>query len=176
MATKTGEKKQRKLEEMKKLETATKFLERFGVDVEALEDSEIVEKYDKIQASTAERTKLQILSRGRTLDGIDAILAMVPRGFIGELKRDNQVDIKLAESQGWEIFSTEDGSDEVTPHGTADSSIRFGDQILMFMPEEEYIALHLSREEGKKYRRDRRKVKAGEKVDPGSGSFPIENL
>ena len=170
-------KSKKKLEEARRLQEATKFLARFGIDTEELEDDEILDKYDRVITAKSERTKLQVLSRGRTLDGIDAILKLVPKGFVGELKRDRDVDIQLAQAQGWEMFlKGDDGTPAPTPHGVPDRRIRFGDQVLMIMPEEEYIALHLSREEARKARREARAVAKGKQVDPGSGGFPIQNL
>lgn len=170
-------KSKKKLEETRRLEEATKFLSRFGVDVSELEDDEVLEKYDKIIAAKDSRTKLQILSRGRTLDGIDALLALVPKGYVGELKRERDVDVHLAQAQGWEIFLRDESLPAVpSPHGVPDRRIRFGDQILMYMPEEEYIALQLSREEARAARRKSRAVAKGKKVDPGGGGFPIQNL
>jgi hypothetical protein len=172
----TVAKNKKKLAEIKKLTEATKFLSRFGIDTDELEDEEILEKYDKVMTAKDSRTKLQVLSRGRTLDGIDAILALIPKGFVGELKRERDIDIQLAQAQGWKVFFSEQKVENETPHGVADRRIRFGDLILMYMPEEEYIALQLSREDARKDRRDYRKIAAGAKVDPGDGSFPIENL
>jgi len=128
------------------------FLARFGVDVRKLSNEQVIEKLDKIREAKAK--SVQVLSKGPTIDGMERILERIPSGYVGEFKRDTDVDIKRAETLGWAVFFDEGNKKEVTPTGTADGRIRYGDQVLMFMPEEQYIANKLVKLE----RIERRKV------------------
>ena len=142
------------IEEVRTIEEAKRFLDKYGIDITDLSDEEVIEKIQKI--GKAKQVAVQVLSRGRVLDGLDRLLERVPKGFRGEFKRESDIDIKRAMALGWRPL-IDDEAKKDTPTGKADGLIRFGDQILMIMPEEEYVAMRIAREERIKHRREARK-------------------
>ncbi len=127
-------------EELKK---SYAILTRYQVDTSAMSDDEVVLKTRKILGLS--KANVQVLSRGRTLDGIDRLLSYLPDGYVGEFKREDSISIARAKGLGWEPFHSEEASkDSLT--GKGDSLVRLADQILMMMPEDNYIALQVARE------------------------------
>jgi hypothetical protein len=113
-----------------------------GKEVE-LSAEEALEKAERIRKARSKAA--QVLSRGRTLDTLDRVLAHVPDGYVGQLVRESDVDIDRFEILGFEVFTSEKAKKE-SSHGTADGKVRVGDQILMTMPEEDYAALQYEKQ------------------------------
>lgn len=160
------------------LEEAHKFLNQYGIRTEHLTPKEVMEKIEKIH--TAKEEASQVLSRGQALDGIERLMTFVPEGFVGGFYRENDMDVSRAESLGFIVFKSEEANLESST-GTPDGRVRLGDQILMIIPEEEYVANRLIKAERLAERRKGRDHKLG-RVDQGSGGegshplFPLIKL
>jgi hypothetical protein len=124
-----------------------------GEEIE-LSAEEAVEKAERIRKARSKAA--QVLSRGRTLDTLDRVLAYVPDGYVGQLVRESDVDIDRFRILGFELFESEAAKKE-SSHGTADGKVRVGDQILMTIREEEYAALMYERELRKARKREAHK-------------------
>ncbi len=136
-----------------KVQECRMFLDRFGIDEAKYSDQEVVEKVRRIQK--ARESHAQVLSRGRTLDGLDRLLKFVPDGYIGEFKRERPEDISRAHALGFRVFKSDEAA-VASSTGSADGKVRLGDCILMIIPEEEYIAAHLAKQDNITHRRARR--------------------
>jgi len=119
------------------VQAGRKFLQKFGIDSKSLTNQQVVDKLERIREAKAK--SVEILSRGPVLDGIERLLKLVPKGFVGEFMLESDLEISRAEALGWEVFLDEKASKK-TPTGTADRRVRMGDTILMVIPEEIYIA------------------------------------
>lgn len=160
------------------LTKARELLTRFKIDVDELTDEEVVEKFIKINKAKAQ--KAQVLSLGQTVGAIKRVLGKVPKGFVGELKRNTDLDIAEAESKGWIVYSSPDSvvDQEDSPTAGGDSSIRIGDCILMVIAEEDYVAMRLAEEERFRDRRAQRKRRhslAGVAADKSDGTLPSDS-
>ena len=149
----------------KVLAEALIFLNRYGIRTEGLTPKEVMNKIKKIEVAREEHA--QVLSRGQALDGLERLLSFVPKGFVGEFKRENNEDIQRAETQGFVVLTCGDANLE-SPTGTPDDKVRFGDQILMIVPEERYVANRLNKAERLAARRKKQDHKHG-RVDQGKG-------
>lgn len=136
-----------------KVQECRMFLDRFGINESEYTDKEVIEKVRRIQK--ARESHAQVLSRGRTLDGLDRLLKFVPKGYVGEFKRENPEDISRAHALGFRVFKSEDAA-VASSTGSADGKVRLGDCILMIIPEEEYIAAHLAKQDNIQRRRTSR--------------------
>ena len=145
------------------LETAHKFLNKYGIRTSHLSDEQVIEKLRKIQDAKAVAS--QVLSRGRVIDTVSRILEYVPDGMIGEFKRDNDLDISRAKALKWEVFVDEKAKLE-SATGTADGCTRLGDLILMVIPEEIYVGTRLARADRLA---ERRKVRKSKERQPSQG-------
>lgn len=150
------------------LEEAHTFLNRFGIRTDDLSPKEVMEKIEKIHS--AKKTVGQVLSRGRALDGIERLLSFVPRGYVGEFKRENDMDVSRAEALGFEVFISDEAKVESST-GTADGRVKLGDQILMIIPEELHVANRLIKADRLAARRKAHNQKGG--VIDQSGSDPL---
>ena len=122
-----------------------------------LSAEEALEKAERIRVARSKAA--QVLSRGRTLDTLDRVLAHVPDGYVGQLVRESDVDIDRFRILGFELFESKAAKKE-SSHGTADGKIRVGDQILMTIREEDYAALMYERELRKARKREAHKPAA----------------
>jgi len=145
------------------LETAHKFLNKYGIRTDKLSDEQVIEKLRKIQ--DAKTVAAQVLSRGRVVDTIDRILDYVPEGMIGEFKRDNDLDISRAKALKWEVFIDEKAKLE-SATGTSDGTVKLGDLILMVIPEEIYVGTRLARADRLA---ERRKIRKSKERNPSQG-------
>lgn len=145
------------------LETAHKFLNKYGIRTDKLSDEQVIGKLQKIQ--DAKNVAAQVLSRGRVVDTIERILDYVPDGMIGEFKRDNDLDISRAKALKWEVFVDEKAKLE-SATGTADGCTRLGDLILMVIPEEVYVGTRLARADRLA---ERRKIRKSKEKNPSQG-------
>ena len=127
-----------------------------GEEVE-LSAEEALEKAERIRLARSKAA--QVLSRGRTLDTLDRVLAYVPDGYVGQLVRESDVDIDRFTILGFELFESQAAKKE-SSHGTADGKVRVGDQILMTIREEDYAALMYERELRKARKREAHKPAA----------------
>ena len=127
-----------------------------------------MEKIEKIHS--AKKTVGQVLSRGRALDGIERLLSFVPRGYVGEFKRENDMDVSRAEALGFEVFISDEAKLESST-GTADGRVKLGDQILMIIPEELHVANRLIKADRLAARRKAHNQKGG--IIDQSGSDPL---
>ena len=150
------------------LEEAHTFLNRYGIKTDDLSPKEVMDKIEKIHS--AKRTVGQVLSRGRALDGIERLLSFVPRGYVGEFKRENDMDVSRAEALGFKVFISDEAKVESST-GTADGRVKLGDQILMIIPEELHVANRLIKAERLAVRRKAHNQKGG--VIDQSGSNPL---
>lgn len=150
------------------LEEAHTFLNRFGIRTDDLSPKEVMEKIEKIHS--AKKTVGQVLSRGRALDGIERLLSFVPRGYVGEFKRENDMDVSRAEALGFEVFISDEAKLESST-GTADGRVKLGDQILMIIPEELHVANRLIKADRLAARRKAHNQKGG--IIDQSGSDPL---
>jgi hypothetical protein len=160
------------------LEEAHRFLNQFGIRTDKLTDQEVMAKIDRIRE--AKPIASQVLSRGRALDGIERMLSFVPEGYIGEFKRENDIDVSRARALGFEVFQSE-AANTGSSTGKSDGLVRFGDQILMIIREETYVANRLVKAERAAARRQSHNYKAGSQktqIDQGSAStlFPLIQL
>lgn len=143
------------------LTKSREFLAKYGINITDLTPKEVMDKIKKIQVAKSEAA--QVLSRGQAIDGIERLMAYVPEGFVGEFKRENDMDIARAEAMDFKVFFDEKANTESST-GTGDGRIRWGDCVLMIIPEEKYIARRLLKAERLA---ERRKLH-----DPNSG--PID--
>ncbi len=160
------------------LEEAHQFLNKFGIQTDGLTDQEVMAKIEKIRA--AKEIASQVLSRGRALDGIERMLSFVPDGYKGQFKRENDVDISRARALGFEVFQDQ-RANIGSSTGKSDGLVRFGDQILMIIREETYVANRLVKAERAADRRRSHNYKAGsnkKQIDQGTASnlFPLIQL
>ena len=130
--------------DMKELHEAKLFLARYQVATKDMSDVEVIEKTRRIQGH--KKTAVQVLSRGRVLDGLERLLSYVPKGFVGEFMTESDIGIARARSLGFEVLHCEEASQD-SPTGKGDSLVRFGDQILMIIPEDQYIAMQVAKDE-----------------------------
>lgn len=130
--------------DMEELREAKLFLARYQVATKDMSDVEVIEKTRKIQEY--KKTAVQVLSRGRVLDGLERLLSYVPKGFVGEFMTESDIGIARARSLGFEVLRCEEASQD-SPTGKGDSLVRFGDQILMIIPEDQYIAMQVAKDE-----------------------------
>lgn len=151
---------------------ARQFLSRYGINEKKLSDVQVIEKTNKINA--AYQAKAEVLSRGRVTDSISRVLEHVPEGFVGELKGDNENDIKLAEAMGWKLF-VDKKAGKASSTGTSDGIVRVGDQVLMMIPEEDYVAILMARDERRRERRRARDPKNRNKETQGF-AHPVFDL
>lgn len=143
---------------VQRVESAGKFLQKYGIKVSGLSDEQILSKAENILKLS--QSAAQVLSRGQVLDGLERLLKFVPKGFVGEFKRERDLDIARAEALGWRVFIAE-GKARESLTNSADGKLRLGDLILMIMPEDNYAAHLIAREQRKRQRsegRDPRKV------------------
>ena len=122
------------------LEEAHKFLNQYGIKTEGLTPKEVMHKLEKVHAAKEEAA--QVLSRGQALDGIERLLTFVPEGYVGGFFRENDMDVKRAESLGFKVFEDE-RANAASSTGKSDGLVRLGDQILMIIQEEKYVAHRL---------------------------------
>ncbi len=126
------------------LEEAHIFLNKYGIMTEGLTPKEVMTKIQKIKVAKVENA--QVLTRGRAIDGMERMLSFVPDGFVGEFKRENDLDISRAKALGFTVFESEEAKLESST-GTSDGTVRYGDQILMIIREELYVANRLIKAE-----------------------------
>jgi len=155
------------------LKQAIQVLARYQVDVNKLTNDEVVEKYRRIIG--AKKKVVQVLSRGRTLDGIDRLLSFVPTDYVGEFKGDNDADIARATGLGWKPFSHE-GASIASVTGKGDSLVRLADQILMIMPEDEYIAMQMAKDERHARTRQGRELKKTAQRETAGFQSPVSPM
>ena len=148
------------------LEDAHKFLNRYGIKTEGLTPKEVMNKIEKIQAAKEEAA--QVLSRGQATDGIDRLLSFVPEGFVGGFFRENDMDVSRARSLGFKVLEDERANLESST-GKSDGLVRLGDQILMIIPEEKYVAHRLAKADRLAERRKTHDPKSGA-IDQGDAS------
>jgi len=158
-----------------KLEEAQAFLNRYGIKTEHLTPKEVMTKIEKIQVAKEENA--QVLSRGRVLDGIERLLSFVPEGFIGEFKRENDMDIARAEALGFKVFISDEAK-LASSTGAADGRVKFGDQILMIIPEELHVANRLIKAERLAERRRAHDPQGKAQIDQSESDplFPLIKL
>lgn len=157
-----------------KLHEGKKLLTRFNIDTKDMDEDAILEMVDKVQGYR--KSNVQVLSRGRVLDGMHRLLKYVPKGMVGEYKRDDSLSIDRARAMGWELFINEEAKKESLT-GSADGKVRLGDLILMVMPQEMYIALQLEKDERAKRRRQSHSQKfKGKNVEQGDGTVGADPL
>lgn len=148
------------------LEEAHKFLNQYGIKTEGLTPKEVMHKIEKINAAKEEAA--QVLSRGQATDGIERLLSFVPEGFVGGFFRENDMDVSRARSLGFKVFEDERANVESST-GKSDGLVRLGDQILMVIPEEKYVAHRLLKAERLAERRKAHDPKSGA-IDQGDAS------
>lgn len=133
------------------------YLKKYKLNIEDKTPEEAIKLVEKIKES---RSKVaQVLRRGRTLDALDRILARVPKGFVGQFAREDELSVARKEALGFEVFIDPDLRDDEAPHGTGDGRIRIGDQILMIIPEAEHAAIKIEKYERAERRREARNPK-----------------
>lgn len=136
--------------------TARKFLDHYGIEEKKLTDARVMEKVAKIRSATEAHAK--VFSRGQVLDSIERLLDFVPDGFVGEFKRETDLDVYQAKALGWEILLSDEAK-MASSTGAADGKVRLGDQVLMIMPEENYVGLRIAKEKRIQERRTARSPK-----------------
>lgn len=137
--------------EATEVSAATAYLVEHGLNPKGYSSKEVLEKARRLRE--AKKKNVQILSKGPTSDRIEAILAKVPRGLVGQFVRENDTDINRYKAMGFEMFKDPNAAKE-SPHGTADDRIRLGDLVLMIAREEEVAAIRAVRREQRQRRRD----------------------
>ena len=158
------------------IEEGRVFLEKYGINTSNLAPQDVFEKLQKIQ--NAKEEAAQVLSRGRALDGINRLLSFVPTGFTGGFFGENDIDVRRAEALGWEVLIDEDANKQSST-GASDNRVRLGDQVLMIIPEENYVGNLLAKAERFKKRRasrDPSNASQGDEVMGADPLFPIQNL
>jgi len=157
------------------LEQAHTFLNRYGIKTDHLTPKEVMTKIAKIHAAKEEQA--QVLSRGMALDGIERLLTFVPEGYIGEFKRENDMDVSRAEALGFKVFYS-DKANLASSTGTPDGRVKLGDQVLMIIPEENHIAHRLVKAERLAERRKAHDPKGGAPIDQAESDplYPLIKL
>ena len=147
---------------------AEEFLRTFGVDPKGRSPKEVMDLIEAIRGVKEETT--QVLSRGKVLDAMDRLLNFVPKGFVGEFRMNDDVDVSRAKSLGFQTFTHPSGSVESST-GSSDGTIRLGELILMIIPEEHYAAQRVVKAENLAKRRRIR----NETIDQGFADprFPL---
>lgn len=135
-----------------KVKKSREWLEHYGIDTDEMNDDEVLEKVDKIKATV--ELKSEILMRGTTSDGMQKLLDGVPKGYVGEFKRSRNLDIQLAESQGWKVMVDEKLS-KLSDTPSSDGTVILGDCVLMIIPDYEYVAMRVAT---KRRRAERRRA------------------
>ena len=158
-----------------KLEEIHQFLNKYGIMTEGLSPKEVIGKFKKVKEAKEEAS--QVLSRGRAIDGISRLLSFVPEGFIGEFKRENDIDISRAKTLGFTVLVSDDARLDSST-GKSDGLVRFGDQILMIIPEERHVGNRLAKAERLAKRRAARRVTEGSNIPQGEADplFPLIKL
>ena len=146
----------------REVDQARVFLSLFGIKVDDKTDEEVIALIDQIQ-SVKEETA-QVLSRGHVIGGIERVLSLVPRGFKGTLFREEPESISDAKIYGYEVFHHESAKVESST-GTSDGIVRYGDCILMIIPEAQYVANQLVRQKRVRKRRQARHLGPVDQVD-----------
>ena len=146
----------------REVDQAREFLSLFGIDVIAKTDKEVIDLIDQIQDIKEETA--QVLSRGHVLGGIERVLALVPKGLKGVLFREEPESIADAKGYGYVAFHHESAEAESST-GTSDGIVRYGDCIVMVIPEAQYVANHLVRQKRVRKRRQARHLNPIEQVD-----------
>lgn len=119
------------------------FLDKYGMDISKTKNQEVWDMYDRVMAISNE--KIQILSRGQVLSNIERLLQFVPEGFEGQFFREDPGEIHAAQALGW-VMLYDDRAKLESSTGTSDGRVRLGDQIVMIMPKETFIALKFARD------------------------------
>lgn len=123
---------------------ANMLLLEHGISSEDLSPEEAVAKAERLQAAKARA--VQVLSRGKTLDALDMALETVPKGYVGEFVREDEMSVNRKRALGYELV--EASSDKRRSlHPSGDSRVRVGDVVLMQIPEEEHVAIQAARQE-----------------------------
>lgn len=166
-----------KRQDPKEVEKGFKLLDRLNIDTTDMSVEEMIQKVEKIR--TFKEVSATVLTRGQTLAGMERLLKYVPKGMVGEFKRDDPDEIARAKALGWKVFEHEEAKrDSLT--GSADNKMRIGDLILCVMPEEQYAGLILSREERIADRRGRRTAATvpaqGDGTMSADPTFPVFNI
>lgn len=125
------------------LEKRRLFLDKYGMNIKGVPDDEIIAVYDRVMAISNE--KIQVLSRGQVLSNIERLLTFVPEGYEGQFFREKDDEIHAAEALGWRVLINDKAKLESST-GAADGKVRLGDQIIMIMPKETFIALRFARD------------------------------
>lgn len=158
---------------VQRVEQAGQFLRKYGIRTDELSDVEILSKAENILALS--NSAAQVLSRGQVVDALENLLKRyVPKGFVGEFKRERDLDVQRAEALGWSVFIAE-GKVRESLTNSADGKVRLGDLILMIQPEDNYVAYHIARERRKAKRRegrDPKKAGAQQGDEFGFGAHP----
>ena len=151
------------------------FLEKYAIDTSEMSPSDVIEKLRKIQH--AKEDQAQVLSRGQILDGLGRLLSFVPKGQVGQFFSNDDVSVQRGRALGWKVFVDEKVRDESLT-GESDGAVTLGDQILMIIPEEQYVGTLLAKAERFKARRESREHQP-EQGDEHLGAdplFPIQKL
>jgi len=154
------------------IEAGRKFLLKFGIDAAKFSDQEVADKLERIREAKAK--SVEVLSRGPVLDGIERLLKLVPKGYVGEFKLDTELEVSRAQALGWEVFHDEKASKK-TLTGAADTKVHMGDTILMIMPEEVYIANKLVKLERVERRRRQSEPKRAQ-METSAWTVPVVEL
>lgn len=93
----------------------------------------------------------QVLTRGRTVSRIQEFLKQCPPDHTGQLVRNNIDDIQRYQALGYSIVSAP-GIANSSPHAKGDSTLAFGDSVLMSIPTDEYKVIQRMRTEGRRNR------------------------
>lgn len=155
---------------------ALKKLQEFEIAHKDLTPEEAIEKAKKV--SEAEARAIQALSRGRTLDAIDRVLAQhVPAGYVGVLCRNNELDIARYQGLGYEVVLSEDPKKAgATPTPAADRMIRVGDSILMQISEEEHKTLLKVKARRIREKRARTDPRVMARAEAMKSNLPLEEM
>lgn len=156
---------------------ALKVLMEFDFAQGDLSEEEVIEKAARLK--DMESRAAQVLSRGRTLDAMDRISAKhVPKGHVGLLVRNNELDIARAQALGYELCFNEEHkkSAKDTPTGTADGLIRVGDAVLMSISEEEHRVLQKVKAKRIAEKRRRTDPRALARAARMQDNLPIEEM
>ena len=146
----------------REVDQAREFLSLFGVDSSNKTDLEVIVLMDEIQAIKEETA--QVLSRGQVIGGIERVLALVPNGLKGVLFREDKDSIADAKGYGYVVFHHESAEAESST-GTSDGIVRYGDCIVMVIPEAEYVAKQLVHQRRVRKRRQARHLGPIDQVD-----------
>lgn len=127
------------------------FLISLGISPTAqdLTPEQAVAKADRLRET--QRKAVQVLTRGRTVSRIQEFLQQCPPGHTGQLVRNNTDDIQRYQALGYSIVSAP-GVANTSPHAKGDSTLVFGDSVLMSIPTDEYKVIQRMRTEGRRNR------------------------